>query len=238
MADYVPGSFMNTPGYNSGQVRTPSPRSVPYWDADGKMHYPPVPMSPARYGSFMNTPGYNMGHAQSALGKFNIVLPCTPDLPSGFVGNPNGKSLNLGTTDGDGGGGGGSTKTATTSIFTDTFFLASPNYEVEILLSFKSLTGNEILQVAHRQNFYTTNAVLNSNILDIVDSINFYSPTQIIKLQNPDLSYFQNNVGAYRLSLTSSVVTISIPSAGIDQSFKIEVETFAPNSIKNDTIYT
>jgi hypothetical protein len=129
------------------------------------------------------------------------------------------------------------TKTATTSIFTDTFFLASPDYEVEALLSLKSLTGNEILSVAHRENFYTTSAVLNKNVLDIVDSINFYSPTQIIKLQNPDLSYFQNNVGAYRLSLTSSIVTINIPSAGIDQSFKIEVETFAPNSIKNDTIY-
>lgn len=129
------------------------------------------------------------------------------------------------------------TKTATTSIFTDTFFLASPDYEIEALLSLKSLTGNEILQVAHRENFYTTSTVLNKNVLDIVDSINFYSPTQIIKLQNPDLSYFQNNVGAYRLSLTSSIVTINIPSAGIDQSFKIEVETFAPNSIKNDTIY-
>jgi hypothetical protein len=128
-------------------------------------------------------------------------------------------------------------KPATTSIFTDTFFLASPDYEIEALLSLKSLTGNEILQVAHRQNFYTTSAVLNSNILDIVDSINFYSPTQIIKLQKPDLSYFQNNLGAYRLSLTSSIVTINIPSTGIDQSFKIEVETFAPNFIKNDTIY-
>jgi len=136
------------------------------------------------------------------------------------------------------GGGDQETKTATTSIFTDAFFLALPDYEIEALLSLKSLTGNEILQVAHRENFYTTSAVLNNNILDIVDSINFYSPTQIIKLQKPDLSYFQNNLGAYRVSLTSSVVTINIPSPGIDQSFKMEVETFAPKSIKNDTIYT
>ena len=162
------------------------------------------------------------------------TLPCTPELPNGFVL----KRYADNRSEGEGeGGGGGSTKTATTSIFTDTFFLASPDYEIDALLSLKSLTGNEILQVAHRENFYTTSAVLNNNVLDIVDSINFYSPTQIIKLQNPDLSYFQNNVGAYRLSLTSSIVTINIPSAGIDQSFKIEVETFAPNSIKNDTIY-
>lgn len=164
------------------------------------------------------------------------TLPCTPELPNGFVLKR--YADNRGGGEGEGGGSGGSTKTATTSIFTDTFFLASPDYEIEALLSLKSLTGNQILNVAHRENFYTTNAVLNRNILDIIDSINFYSSTQIIKLQNPDLSYFQNNVGAYRLSLTSSVVTISIPSAGIDQSFKIEVETFAPNSIKNDTIYT
>jgi hypothetical protein len=159
------------------------------------------------------------------------TLPCTPELPNGFV-------LKRYEDNRGGGGGDGSTKTAITSIFTDAFFLALPDYEIEALLSLKSLTGNEILQVAHRENFYTTNAVLNSNILDIVDSKNFYSPTQIIKLQNPDLSYFQNNLGAYRVSLTSSVVTINIPSPGIDQSFKVEVETFAPKSIKNDTIYT
>lgn len=161
----------------------------------------------------------------------SVTLMCVPIIPNPI------KRKGDGVDGVDGVDGGGETKTATTSIFTDTFFLASPDYEVEALLSLKSLTGNEILSVAHRENFYTTSAVLNKNVLDIVDSINFYSPTQIIKLQNPDLSYFQNNVGAYRLSLTSSIVTINIPSAGIDQSFKIEVETFAPNSIKNDTIY-
>jgi len=92
--------------------------------------------------------------------------------------------------------------------------------------------------VAHRENFYTTNEVLNSNILDIVESRNFYSPTEIIKLQAPDYSYlFQNNLAAYAVSLTSSIVTVSIPSAGLNQSSKIQVETFAPREIKNDTIY-
>jgi hypothetical protein len=163
------------------------------------------------------------------------ALPCTPDLPGGYYRKPPAATINEDTE--PGGTGVVSTKTATPSIFTDAFFSTLPNYSIDALLSLKSLTGNEILQVAHRQNFYTNNAVLNSNILDIVDSINFYSPTQIIKLQKPDLSYFQNNLGSYRLSFVDSTVTINIPSTGIDQSFKMEVETFAPNFIKNDTIY-
>lgn len=211
---------------------------------------PPPPPKPSKY---VNTPygpvlrtklGRGPTFSERTASQFapgqvvggyidSVTLMCVPIIP-----NPIKRKGDGGDGDSGGNGGGsGETKTATTSIFTDTFFLASPDYEVEALLSLKSLTGNEILSVAHRENFYTTSAVLNKNVLDIVDSINFYSPTQIIKLQNPDLSYFQNNVGAYRLSLTSSIVTINIPSAGIDQSFKIEVETFAPNSIKNDTIY-
>lgn len=163
----------------------------------------------------------------------SVSLLCVPIIPNPIKKDDQGGG-------GGGGGGGGNTvttKTADTSIFTGAFFSTLPNYSIDALLSLKSLTGNEILQVAHRQNFYTNSAVLNSNILDIVDSINFYSPTQIIKLQKPDLSYFQNNLGSYRLSLVDSVVTINIPSPGIDQSFKMEVETFAPKYIKNDTIY-
>jgi hypothetical protein len=130
-------------------------------------------------------------------------------------------------------------KTSTNANFTGLFFSALPNYFIQEALSLRSLTGNEILQVAHRENFYTTGEVLNRNIIDIVESREFYSPTQIIKLQMPDYSYlFQNNVAAYDVSLASSIVTISIPSSRITQSAKIQVETFAPRYIKNDTIYT
>jgi hypothetical protein len=130
-------------------------------------------------------------------------------------------------------------KTSTNANFTGLFFSALPNYSIQEALSLRSLTGNEILQVAHRENFYTTGEVLNRNIIDIVESREFYSPTQIIKLQMPDYSYlFQNNVAAYDVSLASSIVTISIPSSRITQSAKIQVETFAPRYIKNDTIYT
>jgi hypothetical protein len=129
-------------------------------------------------------------------------------------------------------------KPATTSIFTYAFFDGQPDYAIEAALSFKSLTGNEILQVAHRQNFYTNNAVLNNNILDIVDSKNFYLPTEIIKLQKGNFSYFQNNLTSYSALLTNSVVTVSIPISETEQSYKLQVETFAPNYVKNDTIYT
>jgi hypothetical protein len=129
-------------------------------------------------------------------------------------------------------------KTGTNANFTGLFFSSLPNYSIKEALSLRSLTGNEILMVAHRENFYTTNEVLNSNIVDLVESRNFYSPTEIIKLQAPDYSYlFQNNLAAYAVSLTSSIVTVSIPSTGLNQSSKIQVETFAPREIKNDTIY-
>jgi hypothetical protein len=177
----------------------------------------------------IKAPWYQRHTRPSTRGLGRKAIPYIPG--KGYGKDPNRK------TDGGGEDGGGGVKTADTSIFTGAFFSTLPNYAIDALLSLKSLTGNQILQVAHRQNFYTTSAVLNSNILDIVDSINFYSPTQIIKLQKPDLSYFQNNLGSYRLSLTDSIVTINIPSPGIDQSFKMEVETFAPNFIKNDTIY-
>jgi hypothetical protein len=158
-------------------------------------------------------------------------LEPTPNLPSGF-------ELKRYTKSGSGDGN-NELKTSTNANFTGLFFSALPNYFIQEALSLRSLTGNEILQVAHRENFYTTGEVLNRNIIDIVESREFYSSTQIIKLQMPDYSYlFQNNVAAYDVSLASSIVTISIPSSKMTQSAKIQVETFAPRYIKNDTIYT
>jgi len=177
----------------------------------------------SEYGSFMNTPGYNAGMA---------AHPRLPEkMSTGGTGS--------GTTPRVENGGGGAVKTSTNANFTGLFFESLPDYSIQEALSLRSLTGNEILQVAHRENFYTTAEVLNKNIIDIVESREFYSPTQIIKLQTPDYSYlFQNNVAAYGVSLASSLVSISIPSSRVTQSAKIQVETFAPKYIKNDTIYT
>lgn len=213
----------------------PTPQPKTYWDAQGKIHYYPPTITPTKYVSFMNTPGYNMGHADSALKGFNIVLPCTPDLPSGYIGDQKGKSLSRGDEDTVNGG----VKTANTSTFEQTVFNSLPDYAIEEKLSLIALTANEFLEVSHRENFYTDNLVLNNNILNLVDTISAFSPTEIIKLQTPDLGYFQNNLSSYAVSLptNSSVVTISIPNYKADSSYKVEVQNFAPRYIKNDTIY-
>ena len=195
-----------------------------------------VPESLSTNGSFMLTPGYNMGQANSALKGLNIVLPCTPDLPSGYVGDPNGKSLSDGGTTTNNGS--SSVKTASTSTFSESFYSILPNYDIEAYLSLQNLTGNEILNVSHRQNFYTDNRVLNSNIIDIIDYVNFFSPSQIITMQKPDVVQYKTNLVDYDYLIASSIVTVNIPSYKIEKSYKLEVEHFAPKYIKNDTIYT
>jgi hypothetical protein len=180
---------------------------------------------------------------KNPLGK-KTVLPCTPSLPGGYYRTPV-VSSGDGNGDGDGssGGGGGSgktVKTANIASFEQTIFDSLPNYYIEEKVSLIGLTANEILQVSHRQNFYTSSAVLNDNILNLVDTISSFSPTEIIRLQVPDLGYFQNNLSSYSVSLPemSSIVTISIPNDKANSSYKVEVENFAPRYIKNDTIYT
>jgi hypothetical protein len=163
-----------------------------------------------------------------ARGKWAIANPKlsgyikpTPDVPEGNNNNNDNP-----------------VKAGTDANFLSLVFSALPDYNIEEELSLKSLTGNEILQVAHRQNFYTNNEVLNRNIVDLVESRNIYSATEIIKLQKPDYSYlFQNNFGAYNVSLTSSRVSIEIPISVVSGSSKIQVETFTPREIKDDTIY-
>jgi hypothetical protein len=201
---------------------------MPEWENWGKPKTdggPPKP-KPSKY---VNTPygpvlrtDLNKGPSLSA--NTLRILQTTPDIP--------GNTYYIKTEKDP-------VKTSTNANFTGLFFQALPDYSIQAALSLRSLTGNEILQVAHRQNFYTTAEVLNKNIIDIVESREFYSPTEIIKLQTPDYSYlFQNSLAAYDVSLSSSIITVSIPSSRTTQSSKIQVETFAPKYIKNDTIYT
>jgi hypothetical protein len=163
-----------------------------------------------------------------------IALPCTPDLPSGYVGYPLEDSTTTTTKTGT------NTKTVNTSNFTEIYFNSLPDYSIEEQLSLASLVGTELLRMSHRENFNTTSLVLNSNILELADTVYSFSPTELIKLQNPDLSYFQNNLSAYTISGASNdaVVTINIPNYKVEPSYKIEVENIAPKYIKNDTIYT
>jgi hypothetical protein len=156
---------------------------------------------------------------------------CVPIIPNPVV---------IKSTGGDNNNNNGNNpvKAGTDANFLSLVFSALPDYNIQEALSLKALTGNEILQVAHRQNFYTNNEVLNRNIVDLVESRNIYSATEIIKLQKPDYSYlYQNNLGAYSVSLTSSIITIQIPIGAVNNSSKIQVEGFTPREIKNDTIY-
>jgi hypothetical protein len=163
-----------------------------------------------------------------------IALPCTPDLPSGYVGYPLEDSTTTTPKTGT------NTKTVNTSNFTEIYFNSLPDYSIEEQLSLASLVGTELLRMSHRENFNTTSLVLNSNILELADTVYSFSPTELIKLQNPDLSYFQNNLSAYTISggNNDAVVTINIPNYKAEPSYKIEVENIAPKYIKNDTIYT
>jgi hypothetical protein len=163
----------------------------------------------------------------------SVLLKCVPIIPNPI------KKENEGGGGGSNGGG-GDTKTVNTSNFTEIYFNSLPDYSIEEQLSLASLVGTELLRMSHRENFNTTSLVLNSNILELADTVYSFSPTELIKLQNPDLSYFQNNLSAYTISGASNdaVVTINIPNYKVEPSYKIEVENIAPKYIKNDTIYT
>jgi hypothetical protein len=192
-----------------------------YYEKHGKKHATGTVYLPAAY-----KPGQIVG---SYIDRETLM--CVPIIPNPVV---------IKSTGGDNNNNNGNNpvKAGTDANFLSLVFSALPDYNIQEALSLKALTGNEILQVAHRQNFYTNNEVLNRNIVDLVESRNIYSATEIIKLQKPDYSYlYQNNLGAYSVSLTSSIITIQIPIGAVNNSSKIQVEGFTPREIKNDTIY-
>ena len=205
--------------------------TVPYWDSDGKIHYPPAPV---KYPSDAAMTKRWMAMGDYFMGTYS-VLPCTPDLPGGYYRVPPSVTTNNNNNTPT-----PETKTVNTSNFTEIYFNSLPDYSIEEQLSLASLVGTELLRMSHRENFNTTSLVLNSNILELADTVYSFSPTELIKLQNPDLSYFQNNLSAYTISggNNDAVVTINIPNYKAEPSYKIEVENIAPKYIKNDTIYT
>lgn len=219
----------------------PSPQPKTWWDAQGKIHSYSPTTTPIKYGSFMNTPGYNMGHADSALRGLNIVLPCTPDLPSGYIGDPKGKSLT--TLDGGGGGGeGDSVKVVNPSNFLEVYVQNQPDYAAESKVAFNNLTTIEILDIARNYDVRTDSSVLNPNILDIVDVVNSFSPTEIIKLQDTSdryFSLFEENLAENSSEITTipGIAEIKVPQKNDNNLSKTQVQILAPKIIQRGTEY-
>jgi hypothetical protein len=119
---------------------------------------------------------------------------------------------------------------------------AVSDYSLEEQLAFFDFTGNEILQVAKNYNVSSDSQSLNKNILDIVFVANSYSPTEIIKLQSFNGSYFSQfstTIGttSYVLDKVFGQVTIEIPvSLATNENF-VKIETLTPGGIFDDTIY-
>lgn len=113
---------------------------------------------------------------------------------------------------------------------------------IEQQLAFNSLTGNEILTIARNYNVSTNSQVLNKNILDITTIANSFSPTEIIKFQNFDGSYFaqfSKNLSntAFYLNKTTGTVSINIPKSSVSKDNFIQIQVMIPKSINNGTIY-
>lgn len=164
--------------------------------------------------------------------NINPILPCRPNLPSKMATN--------GTGYGDKNGGGNSlVKTSDLSNFIESYVLAQPNLSEEEAFAFAALTGSEILQTSYNSNYYTSNATINKNIMDIVSVSNSIKPTDIIKLQKVDSEYFLNVFFeySYTIDTKTGIASVIIPRGQISPSFKVQVETFTPKAIKNATIY-
>ena len=174
---------------------------------------------------------------QNPNGKYdpnaNLLLPCRPNLPFKMATN--------GTAAGDreNGGGNNQVKTSDLSNFIESYVLTQPNLSEEEAFAFAALTGNEILQTSYTSNYYTSNATLNDNIIDILSVSNSIKPIELIKLQKADSDYFLNTLFeySYTIDTNTGIASVTIPKTGILPSFKVQIETFTPKAIKNATIY-
>lgn len=113
---------------------------------------------------------------------------------------------------------------------------------IEERLAFMAITGTEILQIVRSYEIDSNSNILNKNILDSVATLNSFNPLSIIKLQNIDLDYFSNfdlSILDHEYSLDKSVglATISIPNDLISSTNKVQIQTFTPTEVYDDTIY-
>lgn len=113
---------------------------------------------------------------------------------------------------------------------------------LEERLAFMAITGSEILQVVRNYEIDSNSDVLNKNVLDSVEILNSFNPLSIIKLQNIDFNYFRNFDLSildheYSLDKTVGIATISIPNNLISSANKVQLQTFTPTEVYDDTIY-
>jgi hypothetical protein len=164
-----------------------------------------------------------------------VTLQCVPIIPNPIVTK----------STGDGGGGGREeiVKVAGIKDYLDVYTSeAVSDYSLEEQLAFFDFTGNEILQVAKNYNVSSDSQSLNKNILDIVFVANSYSPTEIIKLQSFNGSYFSQfstTIGttSYVLDKVFGQVTIEIPASLATSENFVKIETLTPGGIFDGTIY-
>lgn len=179
-------------------------------------------ISPSQYGSFMNTPGYNAGQAAHIKSK--------PDLDTN-----NDKLAGGGSND-------NKVKVVNPSNFIETLTLTDPGYDSESKVEFNNLTTIEILEVSRSGNMSVDSRNLNRNIVDIVNVVNTFAPTEIVKLQKTSEDYFtpfEENLAENLLEITTipGIAEVSVPQKDDNNILKAQVEILVPKRIHRDTIY-
>lgn len=209
------------PLMDGGSGRNPNPRPTPS----------PQPGSPPKSGVDKG----NEAWANSWIARGNWAI-ANPKL-SGYV-KPKPETPPAGGN----GSGEKQVKVVNPSNFIENLNSPDPNFAAESLVAFNSMTTIEILEISRSGNVNIDSRNLNQNILDIVNVVNSFSPTEIIKLQTTDKNYFapfEENLAENSFEITTipGIAEIKIPQKNDNNLSQTQVQILAPQKIYRDTTY-
>ena len=213
--------------FDGGRGTNPKPPKPkpPIWETWGQEASPGVP-------PLIMAPWYNRHTRPSTRGLGRKAIPYIPG--KGFGKDPNKKGGETGGTD--------EVKVVNPSNFIENISTTQPDYAAESLVAFNNLTTIEILEISRSGNIDVDARNLNPNILDIVDVVNTFSPTEIIKLQttlDTFFSPFEENLAENSFDITTipGIAEIKIPQKNDNNLSKTQIQVLAPKKIQRDTIY-
>ena len=210
---------------------------------------PPVdPTSPSHWKNWgkpknPTPPNWSIYKPGAIIGGYTDpkTLRCIPIIPNPIK-QISGKGDGEGGGNNGGGTSGGQVKVVNPSNFVENSSTTQPDYAAESLVAFNNLTTIEILEISRSGNIDVNARNLNPNILDIVDVVNTFSPTEIIKLQttlDTFFSPFEENLAENSFDITTipGIAEIKIPQKNDNNLSKTQIQVLAPKKIQRDTIY-
>lgn len=213
-----------------------TPKPVPYWDSNGRIHYPTPPATHTQSDRAKTADQRRWLAMGDHTMRTYSVVPCRPDMPGGYfrVGTTPTKNPQPEGND--------PVKVADINTYIDNYLNVQSDLTAEENVAFNALTGRAILTFNKNFNVSENSDNLNKNIIDIVTVVNSLRPTELIKLQNINGEYFSQfpinlNKNTYTFNKNVGLATIYIPKTLVSQENRVQIQTLTVGTVNNDTIY-